>query len=142
MKTIACRVAKALFLGAVLTGAGGCGTQGLAYMVAAFAPPVKVKAVYEPPKGKKYLVFVDDRPAPVSWEPIKQELATRIGRGLQEKKLASGLIAFERIQDLSASRDFDKMSIAEAKLELEAEGFAISRVDDRLPRQHILIFSK
>ena len=35
-----------------------------------------------------------------------------------------------------------KMSIAEAKLELEAEGFALSRVDDRLPRQHILIFAK
>jgi ubiquinone/menaquinone biosynthesis C-methylase UbiE len=35
-----------------------------------------------------------------------------------------------------------KMSIAEAKLELEAEGFALSRVDGRLPRQHILVFSK
>jgi len=35
-----------------------------------------------------------------------------------------------------------KMSIAEAKLEVEAEGFTLSRVDDRLPRQHILIFAK
>lgn len=35
-----------------------------------------------------------------------------------------------------------KMSIAEAKLELEAEGFTLSSVDTRLPRQHILIFSK
>jgi len=35
-----------------------------------------------------------------------------------------------------------KMSIAEAKLELEAEGFILAGVDDRLPRQHILIFSK
>jgi len=35
-----------------------------------------------------------------------------------------------------------KMSITEAKLELEAEGFSLSKVDDRLPRQHILIFSK
>ncbi len=35
-----------------------------------------------------------------------------------------------------------KMSIAEAKLELEAEGFTLARVDDRLPRQHIFIFSK
>ena len=35
-----------------------------------------------------------------------------------------------------------KMSIAEAKIELEAEGFTLTRVDDRLPRQHILIFSK
>ena len=35
-----------------------------------------------------------------------------------------------------------KMSIAEAKLELESEGFSLSKVDDRLPRQHILVFSK
>ncbi len=35
-----------------------------------------------------------------------------------------------------------KMSVAEARLELEAEGFLFSRLDDRLPRQHILIFSK
>ncbi len=35
-----------------------------------------------------------------------------------------------------------KMSVAEARLELEAEGFLFSRLDDRLPRQHILIFSR
>jgi ubiquinone/menaquinone biosynthesis C-methylase UbiE len=34
-----------------------------------------------------------------------------------------------------------KMSVQEAKLELEAEGFRLSKVDGRLPRQHILIFS-
>jgi ubiquinone/menaquinone biosynthesis C-methylase UbiE len=34
-----------------------------------------------------------------------------------------------------------KMSVAEAKLEVEAEGFTLSRVDDTLPRQHILIFT-
>lgn len=33
-----------------------------------------------------------------------------------------------------------KMSVAEAKLELEAEGYRLARVDHRLPRQHILIF--
>jgi SAM-dependent methyltransferase len=35
-----------------------------------------------------------------------------------------------------------KMSVEEAKMELEAEGFRLSRVDGRLPRQHILIFAK
>ena len=34
-----------------------------------------------------------------------------------------------------------KMSIAEAKLEVEAEGFRLSKVDESLPRQHILIFT-
>lgn len=35
-----------------------------------------------------------------------------------------------------------KMSVAEARMELEAEGFALAKVDPRLPRQHILVFSK
>jgi hypothetical protein len=35
-----------------------------------------------------------------------------------------------------------KMTVAEAKLEVEDEGFKLSKVDERLPRQHILIFSK
>jgi SAM-dependent methyltransferase len=35
-----------------------------------------------------------------------------------------------------------KMTVAEAKLEVEAEGFTLSNVDTRLPRQHILIFTK
>jgi SAM-dependent methyltransferase len=35
-----------------------------------------------------------------------------------------------------------KMTVAEAKLEVEAEGFTLSKLDKRLPRQHILIFTK
>jgi SAM-dependent methyltransferase len=34
-----------------------------------------------------------------------------------------------------------KMSVAEARLEVEAEGFTLSKVDESLPRQHILIFT-
>ena len=34
-----------------------------------------------------------------------------------------------------------KMSVADAKLEVEAEGYTLSKVDERLPRQHILIFT-
>jgi precorrin-6B methylase 2 len=33
-----------------------------------------------------------------------------------------------------------KMSVAEAKMEVEAEGYTLSKVDEALPRQHILIF--
>jgi SAM-dependent methyltransferase len=33
-----------------------------------------------------------------------------------------------------------KMSVAEAKLELEAEGFRLAEVIDKLPRQHVLVF--
>jgi ubiquinone/menaquinone biosynthesis C-methylase UbiE len=35
-----------------------------------------------------------------------------------------------------------KMTVAEAKLEVEAEGFMLSKVDPVLPRQHILIFTR
>jgi ubiquinone/menaquinone biosynthesis C-methylase UbiE len=35
-----------------------------------------------------------------------------------------------------------KMSVAVAKLEVEAEGFTLTKVDEVLPRQHILIFTK
>jgi ubiquinone/menaquinone biosynthesis C-methylase UbiE len=39
-------------------------------------------------------------------------------------------------------REDHKMSVATAKLEVEAEGFTLSKVDEVLPRQHILIFTK
>ena len=35
-----------------------------------------------------------------------------------------------------------KMSVADARLEVEAEGYALSKVDESLPRQHILVFTK
>ena len=35
-----------------------------------------------------------------------------------------------------------KMSVAEAKLEVEAEDYTLSKVDEVLPRQHILIFTR
>jgi ubiquinone/menaquinone biosynthesis C-methylase UbiE len=34
-----------------------------------------------------------------------------------------------------------KMTVAEAKLEVEAEGYTLAKVDEVLPRQHILIFT-
>src|SRR3954469_4415942 len=35
-----------------------------------------------------------------------------------------------------------KMTVAEAKLEVEAEGFTMTKVNEVLPRQHILIFTR
>src|SRR6185503_12392380 len=34
-----------------------------------------------------------------------------------------------------------KMTVAEAKMEVEAEGFTLTKVDESLPRQHILVFT-
>ena len=35
-----------------------------------------------------------------------------------------------------------KMSVGEARMEIEPEGFRFGRVDDGLPRQHVLIFNR
>jgi SAM-dependent methyltransferase len=35
-----------------------------------------------------------------------------------------------------------KMTVAQAKLEVEAEGFALTTTDSSLPRQHVLVFTK
>lgn len=39
-------------------------------------------------------------------------------------------------------REEHKMTVGEVKTELEAEGFKLAQVDERLPRQHILILTK
>jgi len=39
-------------------------------------------------------------------------------------------------------REEHKMTVAEAKLEVEAEGFVLSQTNEALPRQHILVFTK
>jgi SAM-dependent methyltransferase len=47
-----------------------------------------------------------------------------------------------RKEDPSIPIKFEhKMSVAEAKMEVEAEGFTLAKVDESLPRQHILIFT-
>lgn len=58
-------------------------------------------------------------------------------------KPAGRLVLLEyRKEDPSIPIKFEhKMSISEAKAELEAEGFVLSKVDESLPRQHILIFT-
>ena len=66
-------------------------------------------------------------------------------RGIRDALKPGGrLVLLEyRKEDPAVPIRFEhKMSIDEAKIELEAEGFALGRVDDRLPRQHILVFSK
>jgi ubiquinone/menaquinone biosynthesis C-methylase UbiE len=50
------------------------------------------------------------------------------------------LIEFRKEDPKVPIRLEHKMSVAEAKLELEAEGFRLARVSDVLPWQHILVF--
>jgi len=64
-------------------------------------------------------------------------------RGLRNALKSGGrLVLVEyRKEDPSIPIRFEhKMTVAEAKMEVEAEGFTLSKVDERLPRQHVLIF--
>jgi len=66
-------------------------------------------------------------------------------RGLRNALKQGGrlvLLEYRKEDPTIPIREEHKMTVAEAKLEVEAEGFTLSRVDERLPRQHILIFTK
>lgn len=65
-------------------------------------------------------------------------------RKLREALKPSGrlvLLEYRKEDPTIPIRPEHKMSVAEAKMEVEAEGFTLSRVDESLPRQHILIFT-
>jgi ubiquinone/menaquinone biosynthesis C-methylase UbiE len=66
-------------------------------------------------------------------------------RRIRESLKANGrliLLEYRKEDPAIPIRPEHKMSVGEAKIELEAEGFKLSRVDDGLPRQHVLIFTK
>ena len=66
-------------------------------------------------------------------------------RGLRDALKPGGrLVLLEyRKEDPSIPIKFEhKMSVAEAKLEVEHEGFTLAEVNESLPWQHILIFTK
>jgi hypothetical protein len=50
------------------------------------------------------------------------------------------LIEFRKESDWVPIREEHKISVREARMELEAEGFTFDRVIDVLPWQHILVF--
>jgi SAM-dependent methyltransferase len=52
------------------------------------------------------------------------------------------LLEYRKEDPMIPIRYEHKMSVAEAKLEVEAEGFELTKVVEDLPRQHILIFTR
>jgi SAM-dependent methyltransferase len=65
-------------------------------------------------------------------------------RGLRQALKPGGrmvLLEYRKEDPSIPIRPEHKMSVAEAKLEVENEGFTLSKVDEALPRQHILIFT-
>jgi ubiquinone/menaquinone biosynthesis C-methylase UbiE len=66
-------------------------------------------------------------------------------RGLRAALKADGrlvLIEYRKEDPAIPIKPDHKMSVREAKIEVEAEGFELARVDESLPRQHILIFRR
>jgi SAM-dependent methyltransferase len=66
-------------------------------------------------------------------------------RGLREALKPGGrlvLLEYKKEDPSIPIRLEHKMTVAEAKLEVEAEGFRLARVGTELPRQHILVFEK
>jgi len=66
-------------------------------------------------------------------------------RGLRNALKPGGrlvLLEYRKEDPLIPILELHKMSVAVARQEVEAEGFALTQVDERLPRQHILVFTK
>ncbi len=65
-------------------------------------------------------------------------------RGLRQALKPGGrlvLLEYRKEDPSIPIRPEHKMSVADAKLEVENEGFTLSKVDQALPRQHILVFT-
>jgi hypothetical protein len=108
-------------LAAALLPAGGCRAP-IAWLVAQFAPPKKVKALYALPKGRRVLVFVDDFSNPVSYEPIKRQLTLRLNERLVAAEVVTETVDYDRLFDLMAQRrDFNTLGVVEVGSELGAE---------------------
>jgi ubiquinone/menaquinone biosynthesis C-methylase UbiE len=68
-----------------------------------------------------------------------QQTLRRLARALRDNGRLV-LIEFRKEDAAVPIRPEHKMSVADAKLELEAEGFRLARLSDVLPWQHILVF--
>jgi len=90
------------------------------------------------PKGQIDLVLLVDVYHEFS-EPQKML------RGIRESLKPDGrlvLLEYRKEDPKIPIREEHKMTVAEVKTELEAEGFKLSQVIETLPRQHILILTK
>ncbi len=90
------------------------------------------------PKGQMDLVLLVDVYHEFS-EPQKML------RGIRASLKPDGrlvLLEYRKEDPKIPIREEHKMTVAEVKTELEAEGFKMSRVIETLPRQHILILTK
>lgn len=94
----------ALLLSALLLAvAPGC--QLISYTVAAFFPKPKVKPVYDFAKTERLLVFPDDQFHPLTYPPLKDMLAEKLGREMVRRGLADETVAFASFQAVRTRLD-------------------------------------
>lgn len=113
---------RLLIVSVVLLGAGVPGCAVFSWVVAQFAPPQKVKALYKPPEKKKYLVFVDDLRQEMTYEPVKRQLTRQLNKQLIEHKIAKEVVPYERLVNLSvATPEFNSLSVPTVGRKLKAD---------------------
>ncbi len=107
---------------AVAVGLAVAGCNYLGVMAEVLSPPVTVEATYQPPEGKKWLVFVDDLRYPVSYEPVKRELTERLNKKLLEHEVARDTVAYDQLLDLiSVTPDFNRLAVHEVGQKVNAD---------------------
>ena len=94
----------------------------IGWIVAQFAPPQKVDAIYTLPSDKTILVFVDDLINPVSYEPIKIELTERLNAKLIEQGIAAEVVPYEELLNVMASTPgFNQLHIPTVGQKMDAD---------------------
>ncbi len=118
-RLIRCQLLWALLLMTTLVS-GGC--TGIGWLAHVLLPLPKVKALYEIPKNKTMLVFVDADPSQQEYEPIVVELTQRLNDQLEANKIVKKTIPYRRLLTLSASDpDFNNLHINEVGQKLGAD---------------------
>jgi hypothetical protein len=110
-------------------GVGGC-VQSIPWFATVLAPPEKHVAIFKPPKDKKILVLVEDRPRPINYDALKVELMDKINQQLIDHKVAASVVPSERLQELSVStNDFGRLSTSEIGQRLGADLVLYVQID-------------
>ena len=90
--------------------AGGCHAPILLYDI--LHPMDTVKPKFELPADQKILVFPDDLLYPVSYPPLKREMAEAANKLLMEKGLAANVVPYEEVQAIRQNEpDFNRLSL-------------------------------
>jgi len=113
------------------------GCQAIAWTAAQFAPPEKVKALYELPKGKSVLVFVDDSARQIEYVPVKAKLTEALGEQLLSNNAADRTVPYQRLLDLmTSSPDFDRLSVSEVGRRCGADVVLYVQIEQFQLREH------